>query len=183
MEEIKRNWSAIRDYLGGNFGQRAFYTREHWIEQCWEWCYGGMPEDDYEQLDEEERDYMDWLNGMSDEDLMHYIQENWEIEIRETTWLRDGNICLMRYNTSQGEQCREVKILEIPLNSDGELTEFTDILCELDGKTCKLPIFCLYGLTDKFCPKCGHSLYVSDLCSYPYVCLKCDENFGHNEAV
>jgi hypothetical protein len=24
---------------------------------------------------------------------------------------------------------------------------------------------------------------VSDLCSYPYVCLECDENFDRNEAM
>ena len=146
MEEIKRNWSSIYDYEGGNFGYRAFYTREQWIEQAIDWSQDRCDDED---------EYIEWLNGLDDEELMHYIQEHWSIEIRETTWLREGNICLMRYNTSQGEQCREVKILEIELNSDGELTEFTDILCECDGKTCKLPVFCLYGLTDKFCPKCG----------------------------
>lgn len=178
MNTTERNWSAIRDHLNGRFGQRAFYTRQDWIEQCCEWCYGGMPdkdlkEDELSAEDIEEREYLEWLNEISDEELMLYISENWEIEIRETTWLKEDNECYWR----NGDNGVVVKILEVELNDDGELTEFTDILCEHNGKTCKLPFFSLYGLTDEKCPKCGSPLYVSDLCQYQCVCLKCDENF------
>jgi hypothetical protein len=38
-----------------------------------------------------------------------------------------------------------------------------------------------YGLTSEKCPRCGELLYVSDLCSYPYVCFKCDENFSQSD--
>lgn len=31
--------------------------------------------------------------------------------------------------------------------------------------------------TDKECPQCGCSLYLSDLPQYDYVCPCCDENF------
>ena len=31
--------------------------------------------------------------------------------------------------------------------------------------------------TDKKCPKCGKTLYLSDLPQYDYVCAECDENF------
>lgn len=179
MEKITRNWSAIQDYEGGgNFGQRAFYTRQDWIEQCFEWQFGcGMP--DLEDMDEEEREYYDYLCKGTDESLMAYIEDMWEIQIRETTWLKVGNQCYW----NRGDDGVVVKILEVPLNSDGELEEFTDILCEYNGKSCKLPLFSLFGLTDEVCPKCGKPLYVSDLCSYPYVCLRCDENFYHNEAI
>jgi TusA-related sulfurtransferase len=32
-------------------------------------------------------------------------------------------------------------------------------------------------VTDKRCPKCGRTLYLSDLPQYDYVCTYCDENF------
>lgn len=31
--------------------------------------------------------------------------------------------------------------------------------------------------TDRECPRCGCSLYLSDLPQYEYVCPECDENF------
>ena len=36
--------------------------------------------------------------------------------------------------------------------------------------------------TDKVCPHCGNSLYLSDLPQYSYVCPECDENFYNIEA-
>lgn len=35
--------------------------------------------------------------------------------------------------------------------------------------------------TDKKCPKCGKTLYLSDLPQYDYVCAECDENFYESE--
>ena len=35
--------------------------------------------------------------------------------------------------------------------------------------------------TDKDCPRCGCSLYLSDLPQYEYVCPECDENFFNIE--
>lgn len=35
--------------------------------------------------------------------------------------------------------------------------------------------------TDKECPHCGCSLYLSDLPQYEYVCPECDENFFNIE--
>ena len=32
-------------------------------------------------------------------------------------------------------------------------------------------------ITNKKCPKCGGTLYLSDLPQYDYVCTHCDENF------
>ena len=64
MKTTERNWSAIKDYQWGNFGQRAFYTRQDWIEQCFDWCYAGMSNEEYEKWDEEPEklleDYLDW---------------------------------------------------------------------------------------------------------------------------
>lgn len=31
--------------------------------------------------------------------------------------------------------------------------------------------------TGKRCKRCGHKLYLSDVPSYDYVCVECDENF------
>ena len=169
MNTTERNWSAIRDYEGGDFGLRSFYTRQDWIEQCFDWTFGGMPEWG-EEWDEDEREYMDYLNGMDDEELMGYIQEHWSIEIRETTWLKEDNECLWH----TGVAGYIVKILEIPAN---ELRDYTKILVSLNGKQEEVILGELYGLTNETCPKCGHPLYVSDLCSYQYVCLECDENF------
>ena len=172
MKAKERNWSAIIDYQWSNFGQRAFYTRKDWEEQCWTWCYGGMPDLELDELDEEQREYMEWMNEMTDEELMHYIQTNWEIGIRETTWLEEGNECYCKTNGGL-----IVRIVEVPLNSDGELTDNNDILVEYNGKQSIVALSLLYGLTGETCPKCGHPLYVSDLCQYRYVCLECDENF------
>lgn len=36
--------------------------------------------------------------------------------------------------------------------------------------------------TEKVCPHCENSLYLSDLPQYPYVCPECDENFYDMEA-
>lgn len=32
-------------------------------------------------------------------------------------------------------------------------------------------------ITDKSCPKCGETLFCSDIAEYDYVCTECDENF------
>lgn len=168
MNTTERNWSSIRDYEGGNFGQRSFYTRQDWIEQCFEWCWGGLP--DEEDMDDEQREYKEWLDSIDDGELMLYIQENWQIEIRETTWLKVGNECLWH----TGVAGHKVKIIDIPMDV---LQDNTGILIEHNGVTMEVIMTELYGLTDETCHKCGHPLYVSDLCSYQYVCLECDENF------
>ena len=116
---------------------------------------------------------------MSDEELMLYIQEQWEIEIRETTWLKVGNDCF--WEDPEGKTSGVNTILEIRADEDGQLADDT-ILLITDGWGENEVFLCeCYGLTDKTCPKCGHPLYVSDLCSYPYVCLHCDENFCYVE--
>lgn len=171
MNITERNWSAIRDYEGGDFGLRSFYTRQDWIEQCFDWTFGGMPEWG-EEWDEDEREYMDYLNGMDDEELMEYIQEQWSIEIRETTWLKVGNQCY--YKDYWKCESGIYTIVDVP--EDIEMDSIIAITNE-NGNEQEVCLGHLYGLTDKFCPKCGQPLYVSDLCSYPYVCLECDENF------
>ena len=180
MEKIIRNWSAIEDYQGGNFGQRAFYTRQEWIEHCFDWTFGGYP-DCEEDMDEDERECLEYLQGLDDEELMRYIQESWEIEIIETTWLKVGNECY--WIDPEGLTSGVNTILEIRTDEDGTLAKDT-ILLLTDGWGENEVFLCeCYGLTDKVCPKCGKPLYVSDLCSYPYVCLTCDENFDRNEAI
>lgn len=176
MNTTERNWSAIQDYQNTNFGQRSFYTRQDWIEQCFMWCDGGMPK--VEDMDEEQKDYWEWLNKIDDEELMHYIQENWEIEIRETTWLKVGNLCY--WKDPAGETSGIYTIEEIrydPTDLDDSLSSDTIILIGNGYSEAEVTLNEIYGLTDETCPKCGHPLYVSDLCSYPYVCLECDENF------
>ena len=178
MNATERNWSAIQDHLNSNFGQRSFYTRQQWIEQCFDWCYGGLP--DEEDLDDEQIDYKEWLDSLSDESLMHYIQENWEIEIRETTWLEEGNECYWIDHADYGICSGIYRILEIrydPNDWDDNLSVDTIILIGNGHSEVEVTLDEIYGLTDKTCPKCGHPLYVSDLCSYPHVCLECDENF------
>ena len=176
MEEIKRNWSSIEDYQGGNFGQRAFYTREQWIEQIAEWQDVDPMLDDIEWAV-----FRQLLDSMDDEELMSYIQANWAIGIIETTWLKVGNECY--WIDPEGLTSGVNTILEIRTDDDGTLAKDT-ILLLTDGWGENEVFLCeCYGLTDKVCPKCGKPLYVSDLCSYPYVCLECDENFDRNEAI
>jgi hypothetical protein len=176
MNTTERNWSAIQDYQNTNFGQRSFYTRQQWIEQCFDWCDGGLTE--VEDMDEEQRDYWDWLNEIDDEELMHYIQENWEIEIRETTWLKVGNQCY--WKDPAGETSGIYTIEEIrydPNDYDDSLSVDTIILISNGYGEAEVTLNEIYGLTSKTCPKCGSPLYVSDLCLYECVCLECDENF------
>lgn len=173
MKTTERNWSAYEDYQWGNFGQRAFYTRQDWIEQCFDWCYGGMSNEEYEQLDEEEKEYLDWLNKLTDEELMSYIETNWEIGIRETTWLAEGNECY--WKDPANETSGIYTIYEI--RYDDELAEDTIILIGNGSSEAEVTFNEIYGLTNEVCPKCGKPLYVSDLCAYKYVCLECDENF------
>lgn len=37
--------------------------------------------------------------------------------------------------------------------------------------------------TEKRCPRCGETLYCSDLPEYEYVCVECDENFYEFEVM
>lgn len=170
----ERNWSAIQDHLNGGFGQRSYYTKQDWIEQCMEWCYGGMPDEEDGAIEQEQREYLDWLNEISAEELMLYISENWEIEIRETTWLEEGNKCYWRDpagETSGIYTIAEIRCYDEPLSKD------TIILLTSENSEAEVTIDEIYGLTDERCPKCGSPLYVSDLCQYQCVCLECDENF------
>lgn len=176
MNTTERNWSAIQDHLNSNFGQRSFYTRQQWIEQCFDWCYGGLPDD--EDLEDEQADYKEWLDSLSDESLMHYIQENWEIEIRETTWLKEGNECYWKdpaEETSGIYEIAEIRYDEDDL--DDSLSNDTIILLTNGNSEAEVTLNEIYGLTELTCPKCGSPLYVSDLCLYECVCLECDENF------
>lgn len=170
----KRNWSAYIDYEGGLFGQRLYYTREDWIQQCLDW----FP-------DKDEEEYRAYLNKLDDEELMVYIQEMWAIEIRETSWLKEGNKCYWR--APEGGASGVYEILAIAFKEDdiGEpyLTKDTVILLGNGVSEGKATFDEVYGLTDKKCKKCGRDVYVSDLCSYPYVCLECDENFYGIEVV
>lgn len=174
MNTTERNWSSINDYEGGNFGFRSFFTREEWIEQAMEWS-----------LDREDDDELEaYLNDLDDESLMAYIQDMWMIEIRETTWLKVDNKCY--WKDPAGETSGIYTILEIrynPNDIDDALTDDTIILIGNEHSEAEVTLNEIYGLTDKACPRCGHSLYVSDLCRYPYVCLECDENFDRNEAI
>lgn len=169
MNTTERNWSSIYDFEGGNFGYRAFYTREQWIEQAIEWSQDRC---------DDENEYIEWLNSLDDEELMHYIQEHWSIEIRETTWLKVGNQCW--YKDYWDVESGVYTILSIPTTIE------TDSLITITNERGNEQEVCLghlYGLTDKICPRCKKPLYVSDLCSYPYVCLDCDENFYGIEAI
>lgn len=166
MKTNERNWSAVHDYRFTGIKLPAYLTREEWLEQVRAWY-----------ITDPQVNFLEWhifnemADTMTDEELIGYIAENWQIEIRETTWLKPGNSCWC-----SAYDCK-VKILEVSLNSDDELTESADILCEHNGKTCKLMLSILYGLTDETCPRCGEPVFVSDLCDYRYVCLNCDENF------
>lgn len=164
MKTTERNWSSIADWQGLSFGLRSFYTREQWIKQVEEWqdndpllCY------------EEWCVFKAMLDKTDDEELMTYIQDNWEIEIRETTWLKAGNQCYYR-----GEV---YTIEDMCLNINGNLDQFTPIFLTNGRETFGADLAECYGLTDKTCPRCGAPLYVSDNCAYPYVCIECDENF------
>lgn len=168
MNTTERNWSSIQDFQHTNFGYRSFYTRKDWIEQAMDWSLDKCDDDEYEA----------WLNEMDDEELMQYIQEMWSIEIRETTWLKVGNKCYWRdpaEETSGIYEITEIRYDENDLNDS--LTNDTIILLTNGHSEAEVTLNEIYGLTDLKCRKCGSPIYVSDLCSYPYVCLECDENF------
>ena len=173
METTKRNWSSIKDNENGSFGYRAFYTREEWIEQAMEWSQ--------DRCDDEEEEYRDWLNSLDDEELMVYIQEHWNIEIRETTWLKVGNECY--WEDPEGLTSGVNTILEIRYDESDDIPLAEDTILLITDGWGENEVFLreCYGATDKTCPKCGQPLYVNDLCAYPYVCLKCDENFYNVE--
>ena len=162
MRTTERNWSAIADYKGHDRFV-SFLTQQEWIQKCLEWYDAKGYEDGREQYEEE-------LNALEDWELMDDIQDTWGVEIIETTWLKVGNECAWR----REEGMLIVKILAIP--SEG-LTGWSPIGVEYNGRQYALPLNDLYGLTGETCHKCGHPLYVSDLCQYMYVCLECDENF------
>lgn len=165
MNTTERNWSSIQDYQHTNFGLRSFYTRQDWIEQAMDWSL--------DMCDDE--DYRAYLNKMNDEQLMHYIQDMWEIEIRETTWLKVGNKCYWRDTANKTSGIYTIE--EIRMDEDEILYSDTIILISNGFSEAEVTLNEIYGLTEKRCPRCGSPLYVSDLCAYQNVCLKCDENF------
>lgn len=162
MRTTERNWSAIVDY-NGHDRLRSFLTRQEWIEQCLEWY-------DEDGRATERDDYEEELNALEDWELMDSIQDEWGVEIIETTWLKVGNECA--WHREEGDII--FRILEIP---DEDLTGWSSISGEFNGRQYSLPLNNLYGLTSEKCPRCGAPLYVSDLCRFNYVCLECDENF------
>jgi hypothetical protein len=175
MKTIERNWSALTGYQGAEGERNAYWTREEWLAKAIEWS--DLNEEDYNA--EERQEVIDMLGSMDDEDLMQFISENWDIEIRETTWLKVGNECF--WEDPEGLTSGVCTILEIRCGEWDALDEDT-ILLITDGWG-ENEVFlreCL-GLTDKTCPRCGKPLYVSDLCRYPYVCFDCDENFYEEE--
>ena len=171
MNTTERNWSAYTGYEGVEGETSAFWTREQWLAKAIEWS----DLDAEGNTEEDKQDIINTLNEMDDEELMGYIQENWDIEIRETTWLKVGNECY--WVDPEGKTSGVNTILEIRVGKWDAL-DYDTILLITDGWG-ENEVFLgeCYGLTDKVCPKCGSPLYVSDLCSYPYVCLDCDENF------
>lgn len=174
MSKTERNWSAYKDWEGGNFGQRLYYTREDWIQQCLDW---------FQDRDEDE--YRAFLNEMDDEQLMGYIQDMWAIEIRETTWLKEGEKCYWEAPSGKTSGVYDILGIAFKTNEIGEpyLAEDTIVLIG-DGSNDVEVIFSeIYGLTSKKCKRCGHDIYISDLCSYPYVCLECDENLYRIETI
>ena len=81
MNTTERNWSALTGYEGTEGQRNAYWTREEWISKAIEWS--DLNEDDY--TEEERQEVIYNIKSMQDEELMLYIQENWDIEIRETT--------------------------------------------------------------------------------------------------
>lgn len=169
METTKRNWSALTGYEGIDGQKNAFFTREEWLAKAIEWSdlKDCAPEDRQAAIDD--------LAGMDDEDLMLYIQEQWDMEIRETTWLKVGNECY--WEDPAGLTSGVHTILEIRCG-EWDALAYDTILLITDGWG-ENEVFLgeCYGLTSEKCPRCGAPLYVSDLCQYRCVCLECDENF------
>lgn len=162
----ERRWSSYIDFEGGTFGYRFNMTRKQWIEQCHEWS---------QDMIEEEGEYLKSLNSLDDEQLMQYIEDTWNIAIRETSWLEEGGKCY--WKDPEGQTSGVYTIEEIRFDEDEILTDDTVVLL-YNGNTEVEALFSeCYGLTDKICPKCENMVFVSDRCDYPYVCLECDE--GH----
>ena len=115
---------------------------------------------------------------MTDEELMGYIQDNWQIYIRETTWLKEGNQCYWRDPADETSGIWEILEIRYDKNDeDDALTNDTIILLGNGYSEAEVTLNEIYGLTDMPCPRCGCTLFVSDLCDYECVCLRCDMNF------
>ena len=173
MNTTERNWSSLEDYEGLSFGLRSFFTREDWIAQAIEWH-----DNDCFMEDDEREEWIQELNEMEDEELMFYIQETWQIEIRETTWLKVGNKCFWLDPARETSGIYEIAEIRYDKNDwEDSLTFDTIVLLTSEYGEAEVFLREIYGLTDETCPKCGSPLYVSDLCHYEFVCLECDENF------
>lgn len=179
MKNQERNWTSYRDNEGGTFGLRFKYTRKQWEEQAMEWKFGcGFDLEDISQLDEDEKEFFYSLQTMNDNELMTWISEYYNIEIIETTKLNVGEVCTYTSLTTCGLYKRVI-IEEININQDNFLTgeETIKVRWFNKKKIVNIPIYVLYFDTSKICPHCGSRLVTSDIISYPYLCLDCDENF------
>ena len=182
MGTTTRNWSAIADrhkrFREGE--QNAFLTRGQWIEKALSLSHN--------VTDQEREDEESYLHSLDDEELMFHIQEVWGIEIRDTTWLKVGNKCYWKdpCEDDEAETSQIYTIAEIQMAEDNILDEDTIILLsniDEGGGECEAYLCECYGLTDRKCKRCGSTAYISDLCSYPYVCLECDENLYGIETI
>ena len=64
-----------------------------------------------------------------------------------------------------------VKALALSADKEDEILEGFDAILEPFERVLKKL------QTKEHCPKCGYSLYKSDLPHYDYVCPECNENF------
>lgn len=173
-----RNWTSYKDNEGGTFGLRYKYTLKQWEEQAMEWRFGcGFDLEDLSVLDDEENQYLAFLRTMTDNQLINYISDMWNIDIKETTWLEVGVHCLYHilYDDFIPVCIKEIRLDEnnspivIVINEDDSTDNGEEYTCYDISK--------LIIATDKKCPKCGDILYTSDIPNYDYLCIPCDENF------
>jgi len=88
-----KKYIVIEDYQGGEFGMYRAYTAEEWGEQAYEWA----DSDDWENPDECLLE-----NFKTEEELINFISEIWEIEIVE---LNSENEELIKYLKDTADDC------------------------------------------------------------------------------
>ena len=93
-ESEVRRWKVVRDIQGGGFGMDREYTAVEWLGQAMDW----LDSDGFFRSDKERKDWYDHMKKLSDEELIDYISETWQIEMEQLKDWKERPECRITYN-------------------------------------------------------------------------------------
>lgn len=76
---MTKKYVVVHDRQGGSFGMGRIYARKEWAEQAFEWS----DTDGAFETDDEANDYQQMLTEMTEQEVIDYIADMWELDFAE----------------------------------------------------------------------------------------------------